>query len=72
MLARYPVNVKLLTLFLFGMLAHAATFTIRNVNIVDADSGTIRKNRNVTIKGSVITSVSEPRAARLECLPGSI
>jgi imidazolonepropionase-like amidohydrolase len=64
MLARYPVNVKLLTLLLLGLLSQAATLTLRNVNIVDADSGTIRKNRDVTITGSVITSVSEAHAAR--------
>jgi imidazolonepropionase-like amidohydrolase len=50
--------VKLLTLFLLALLIQAAPIVIRNVNIVDVESGTIRKNRNVTIRGSRILSVA--------------
>jgi imidazolonepropionase-like amidohydrolase len=59
--------VKFLTLLLVGSLVQAAPVIIRNVNIVDVESGTVRKNMNVAVSGGRIISVA-PGKAR----PGAI
>ncbi len=50
-----------LALLLLGVVAQAAPLTIRNVNIVDVESGTIRKDMNVLMSKERITSVTPGR-----------
>lgn len=50
--------VKLFPLLLAAVCAQAATYTIRNVNVVDVAGGTVRRGVNVVISGASIVSVS--------------
>lgn len=49
--------VKLLAFFVVCSSLCSASISIRNVNVVDVDCGTVRKGLNVVISGSVVKSV---------------
>lgn len=49
--------MKLISLLVFAFSLEGASFTIRNVNVIDVESGTLRKRVNVVVRGSAIASV---------------